>query len=697
MRAYDDAAAIFTGPAGEMVRASDGPTGVTHAVYAPAREASPVRFEYDPDADRWIEHDPLGIKRYYGSDLQNANSGRIRNELGTHAWLLVEEIDRNGNFITYAYHNAGEANRRRLRTAQRMPILSRVEWGGNTKTHVSPMFYVQTAIAPQSLDDYAQVYGQTGPINLLEGNTRLDDRVTSIDVGVEGSSVWSYTLDYITSETGKTLLSKVARGGDGGEETSFNYLRGAPVSGPRFVDKGLLSPNNAPIYENNSRFMAANAVQGIDPRIFWHGPARHTAEAAVQAPAFRSAVKFIDVDGNGTTDAIYHASGIGTTETHVLWDDSVLQSPSASGIGAWNVAPAGDGSIGAVQPTTGLPAFPFGGNWNRSDFATSALHDLVDLDGDGDADALAFPFTLQFVNAPRVLDPTARVTHVLPQGPAGSMNLRVFTNTARDGTVQHAANQVLADWPVDPTWGFQTGHLHSMVLATSGRDPDTSPEPLRYKVEPVNDLQMPLVDLNADGRPDLVLTKRRHQHANYIPPGAPNGAIAGVGAYAMPANALVKLFYGGASRPEGQIDGPALGGPPMEITVRHDIAEGAIVLVDDDLLKSLEQPPRYTRIFTTAENLLIPDVPPTMKVALMSMPGVLPGGGLPGVPPREDGLPNVPTPGSGLEWWHPQIDPEGDVYLPLRDAYDIGGSLFGFKMFLRPLPVRAARLHDARR
>jgi hypothetical protein len=683
---YDDAAAIFTGPSGEMVPSIDGPDGLTN-VYAPLRETTPVRFQYVPAENRWVEHDPSGAKRYYGLDPYDASRiGWIKNELGTHSWLLVREEDRNGNAITYSYHNASEANRSDLRKAQRKPVLARAEWGGNRLTGLAAPFFAQTTIGAQTLPD-AQMpaacagIGQAGAIDLLNGNTRLDDRITKIDVGMSGAVQWSYTLNHVASETCKTLLASVARGGDAAETISFTYSAGAPIAGPRFVDQG---PLPSKIYENDSRQHSTLSISGVDPRLFWHAPERHSPESAVQAPAFRSAVKFIDVDGNGTTDAIYHASGIGTTETHLLWEDSSLQSPTTTGLGAWSVPPLGDPSTPSNQPTTGLPYFPFFGAWNRSDFATAAVHDLVDLDGDGDADAIALPFTLEYANGVDVLDPTPRVRHEIPQGPAGTMNLRVFTNSARNGAVQLAANQVLNDWPIDRTWFFPTGHLYSKVISSSGKDPGTSP--LRYKVEPVNDLQLPLVDVNADGKVDVVLIKRRHQHANYVPPGAPTGSIPGAGAYTMPIQTLLRIYGALSGHPEAQPDGPAVGGASFEDRVRHDIAGGIIVLVDEALLRRTEEPTLYSRIVTTAEALRIPDVPPQTTMVLTSAPGGLPMPGDPGTPPipTEEIPPFVPQNPLGTEWWHsllPQIDAEGDVYLPLRDAYDVGAGFFGFRMF----------------
>ncbi len=240
VRRYDEAAAIFTGPAGEMVPAgNDAPDGTTD-VFQPAREGSPVRFERRVADDGWIEHDPSGVKRYYGFDPRDpGNTARIKNELGTHAWLLVREEDEHGNYVAYSYHNAADADRALPLRAQRAPVLARVEWGeNNANAATPPPFFVQTTIAPQS-----------GPINMLEGHTVLEDRITKIDVGIDGAVQWSYTLGYTTSETGKQLLTSVSRGGDAPETTTFAYSQGAPA-GARFVDQG---PIDDFIFENRSR------------------------------------------------------------------------------------------------------------------------------------------------------------------------------------------------------------------------------------------------------------------------------------------------------------------------------------------------------------------------------------------------------------------------------------------------------------
>jgi RHS repeat-associated protein len=659
---YDEAGAIFTGPAGELVAATNGPA--TTQVFAPVRERSPVRFERNVAADGWIEHDASGAKRHYGFDPIRGRPARITNELGTHAWLLTSEVDPHGNWVAYQYHHAGEANRPQKRAAQRRPILSRVEWGGNGTTQPPP-FFVQVAIAPQP-----------GPVSLLDGNTVLGDRITRIDVGIDAAIAWSYVLEHRTSETGKLLLASVARTGDAPEKTTFGYSKGAPESGPRWKDMGpIASSAGDPIYTNHSRW--------FDSVGWWFRPDRATPVQAFQAPAYRSGVKFIDVDGNGTTDAVYHASGLGTTDTHVLWEESSLQAAATSGLGAWSVPAAGAGGSPSTQPQTGLPYFPPNGPWSRSDFGDAALRELADLDGDGDADAVALPTAVEVLSGHGVLY-AAPPPHFPPAAPPGQGLIRVFTNTARQGPVQHVQDELVSNWPRNV--GFDVGGRFgpaARILARSGTDPGSGARaPLVFKVEPLSDLQTPLLDLNADGKTDLVLVKRRHQHANYLPPGAPSGggpASPHTGAYAVPIGALQRVY----ARMARQEPAERVTGVRLDDHVRRDVQSGAIVLVDDGLLRTRERPSLYARLVTSAERLLVPELPPNTRMILYAAPGgiPMPGDRLPIVPPRTPELDFVPGLVEETPWWMPQVDPEGDVYLPLRDAYDLGRTVFDFQLF----------------
>lgn len=637
-RSYDEGAAIFTGPSGELVLADDGPGGAGNA-YAPLRETSPVR--YQRVGDWWVEHEPSGRKRWYGYEPYTETTARITNELGTAAWLLVREEDPYGNFIKYTYHREPDATRGSgradKRSAQWMPVLKRIEWGGNRPLGQASSFFVQTTTSPQE-----------GPVNLLEGNTRLEDRITKFDVGIDGAIAWSYTLGYTTSETGKALLTTVTRGGDAAETTTFGYSAGAPP-GSRFVGMGPIAPSLGALYVDNATSLEVwrSIFQGVRPN----------EVLAAQAAGYRAGLKLIDVDGNGTTDAIYHAPGIGTTSTHVLWGFSYLQEPSATTLGAWVApsVPVYDPFAPMAQPGTGLPYFPYNGDWTHPDFAGSMLHDLVDLDGDGDSDGVALALNLDVVPGKNVALATPP-PHYDPMA-AGQMRFRFTTNGARPGPVDHSTDQIVNNWPSGIS-------VHSRVVAsTTGEVGDL----LRYKVEPQSDVQMPIVDLNADGRSDVVLLKANLPYVNWRP--------AGVGtAFTATHDSVIRTYRNALT-----LDAVENDSLEFEQEVRNLVRnDGAFVLVDEQLMLATTPPGTRDRVITSAARLGIVELPDNQPVVMFAMGGSLPGPpeGLPPPPKPKEKMPPL----EGSPWWRLVVDPEGDVYDPLRDNYYLNGFTTGFSL-----------------
>ncbi|HVJ88252.1 MAG TPA: SpvB/TcaC N-terminal domain-containing protein, partial [Labilithrix sp.] len=621
-RTYDPTSELFTAPDGELVPTTDGPTGATRS-FAPIRESSPVRYEFVSAQDRWVEHAPNGVKKYYGADPFDGRAMRVVNELGTFSWLLVREEDPYGNDIRYDYHNADSQLRGSRVTAQIAPVLSRVTWGGNRLTGQAAPFAVTTVIDPQD-----------GPLDVLDGGTLLTSRVRRIDVSIDGVTQHTCELGYVTSaDTGKALLRTFRRSSPP-ETTTFHYSEGAP-SGPRFSYMGALHAGASDrFYTEGSYWYAGPFARG-----------RSTDETAVQAAGHRAGVKFIDVDGNGTTDAIYHAAGIGTTSTHVLWEESRLQAPSMTGLGSWLSPALGMASVTSKEPTTGLPYFPLGGSFSRSDFTRGLLRDLVDLDGDGDADGVALFTRLLPRNRPNVAvaRPPAQ-PHGLVALPWGEMPIRMHTNTARSGDVVHLDSTV--PWPAGVT-------VESYITATQPRPDETPPPPLVYVVEPKSDVHMPAVDLNGDGKTDLALLKHR-AIALLWNPGA---------AWAFPRDTIA-LSYS------------ALVDPPPASLVHGDLeadvsrlvrGRRALVFVDEDLLNSPTRPESYVVAHTSAEIVGLSDIDPATPVVFMSAPGVIPTPQMPrppstGLPPKTE----IPIP-TKKPWWLPVIHPDGDVYLPLRE------------------------------
>ena len=445
------------------------------------------------------------------------------------------------------------------------------------------------------------------------------------------------------------LLTQVQRVGDGPERTTFSYSTGVPGGGARFVGQPALGVDLSAFYINSSRWL-----ESADP---WN-PQRPSPEQAVQATANRGGTKFIDIDGNGTTDAIYHAAGIGTTATHLLWEESSLQLPSSTGVGGWVAPTLGAVAPGATQPDTGLPYFPRATQndsyWDRSDFGSAALHDITDLDGDGDADAVALPISVDVVPGAGVGLLSTWAPHFEPL-PYGQMPIRIFTNTARSSGVQFASEQVVGNWPPGADLGAD-------IFAT--HNPAVPGGPLHYTARPQSDLQIPIVDLNADGKPDFVLLKHRNRRTQWDPGGA----------VAVPHSVMLRLYGNMHRQDQGEVINT-----PLDAYVNSLVRTGHyVVLVDSQLLAPASQPERFVRLPTSAERLKIPELPPTTNMMFLSAFGGIPAPGFPmsgPLPPLgPDGEPQFPTPAPTQQpWWRPVIDPQGDVYDPLIDVNRGGG------------------------
>jgi hypothetical protein len=362
---YDDRISVFEGPDGPMVPAA-GPAGAAGTMYAPLREHTPVRYERlnssppysGPAYDVWVEHDPSGIKRYYGQ--YEGREARVANELGNHSWLLLEEVDARGNNISYGYHSGTISPD--LEVPRQQPVLATVRWGGNSSISLPHLFELTT-----------NVTAKTGSLDMLNGHVRNDLRVDSIEVRgppVTGNGTvlyWRYSLKYIPSEdTGQQLLEQVIRfaplqpGGVPAQTQSWSFGYSSNAGVVRWDSSGSDFPSSmkgvyVDFYANTS--VAAEAASTVDER--WYARSNPSDS--------RSATKFMDYDGNGTLDAIYHPAGIARSDSPINFAQSYLQTGSAS----WQSLSSG--------PTTEL--------YNRY------ISDFVDLDRDSDQDAVIFPST----------------------------------------------------------------------------------------------------------------------------------------------------------------------------------------------------------------------------------------------------------------------------------------------------------------
>lgn len=385
---YDDRSATFEGPTGILVPAADGPKEATGSLFAPLREMSPVRYErilpaerreespFDPPGGRpgavrskdplrllrtvpagglWVEHRPDGRRRYYGADL-DGRRGQITNELGTHAWLLMMEEDPHGNHITYDYHHLADQDREKTTTPQREPVLASISWGGNRRQGLAHRFRATVRAEPRP----------GGEVDMLGGHTYLATRVREIQVGStkEGAPpFWTYRLELTESEdTGRLLLSQVTRSAPGEADriTTFEYSANSTFT---WAAAQPLPAQLGPVYSRKS------SVSGFSPSML-------SLEAAVSPADSRSAHRFIDFDGDGDTDVVYHPAGLGTTTSRILWPGSFLQSSLSS----WT-------RLDTVPP----PAYtePLGGiRWPMPSMA------LADINADGRVDVI-FRFVSQ--------------------------------------------------------------------------------------------------------------------------------------------------------------------------------------------------------------------------------------------------------------------------------------------------------------
>jgi len=399
---YHDEVTTFTSPSGRLMRIArnEGLTVTSGAwVYGPQRESSPVRYEYIQASDRWIEHLPSGVTRYYGSvDGRNA---RVVNELGTHEWLLLKERDSDGNTIQYDYHNLtgklGQARPEKL-TAQAVPVLKSVKWGANEPAAIAHIFRVDTTTRKYD-----------GQLDMLNGHVVLTSELTRIrvygpdpvGVGAGERLYWDYALEITPSgDTFRDLLRSVTRQGYDPASTAapppvqgspvvhtFSYqgngsasffagtscntaTRAAYSSGPNgeAID---LAPANPEIYRAGYQLNL-----GMNPRLNEATVSQLNARPpmAVLSPEHRGAgYKFEDFDSDGDIDILYHPAGLGAPASRWLQHKSYLDNgPGLAFQAIQTTAAAATGSVKGIS-----------GNLLVSSFA--------DVDGDTDPDAIAFP------------------------------------------------------------------------------------------------------------------------------------------------------------------------------------------------------------------------------------------------------------------------------------------------------------------
>ena len=123
-----------------------------------------------PDTHSWVEHDPSGIKRYYGRGIRSPAPGEDRERARRDA--PGSSFAKGARTATRSPKNSTTSPTKTARTirAQKLPIVSRIAWGGNRTTNAPAQFELKTAVEWTNGADRhaprAHRAGQAGDFNL---------------------------------------------------------------------------------------------------------------------------------------------------------------------------------------------------------------------------------------------------------------------------------------------------------------------------------------------------------------------------------------------------------------------------------------------------------------------------------------------------------------------------------------------------
>ncbi len=366
--------APFTGPSGRMVPypSHEGLTTTTSdaALYAPVRESTPVRYEFSAEGDRWIEHLPSGVKRFYGA--VDGRRGRVVNELGTHEWLLLKERDPDGNTVEYDYHFVDDPEHGQTRgtfvkagwkSAQWQPLLKNVRWGANDVSGTPHQFRVETQISPFD-----------GDLDMLNGHVALAGLIDKIAVfgpaPTSGSGevpYWSYALlREVSKDSGRPLLTTVVESASDMQAprtTRFTYSSNGDLWAARpgtaacaqateaaFGPLQPLSPATPDLYRTGRSDLSLSSVR----------PLERLSQAYIAG-----GYQFRDMDADGDTDVAYLPAGISAPVAQWRKDQSYLRAGER-----WLAA--NTGTVDKIPPNLLITEF-------------------ADVDGDADPDGVSFP------------------------------------------------------------------------------------------------------------------------------------------------------------------------------------------------------------------------------------------------------------------------------------------------------------------
>lgn len=371
--------------------------------------AAPTVWEYSPLDDAWAEHRPSGVKAYYGADPFDTNgTTRVRNELGTFAWLLVREIDVDGSSVIYRYHFASDQTRANLRDAQRAPVLAKVSWGGNRVMGINDPFSVEVSISAgvnQGGVDYrrgnVRTAGRVSAISVCGPQQTMTTASGSITVGSLAASgtpcagrvqYRKYGLAYTRSaDTARWLLSSVT-------ETVSDVAEARTTSFSYSSNKGHLAFAAPQVLPGAT----SGALRFLDTRlVMTQRSTARTPDEAMAKTDVTEAARFIDVTGDGRADLVHHAAGMGAVDAPVVsYADPVVyasEDPIAfEPFGVDVVRSAYKNAAGSFRALTGGTSASVREHLLAGSAPTGLVSsptrytDLADVDGDGRVDGVFF-------------------------------------------------------------------------------------------------------------------------------------------------------------------------------------------------------------------------------------------------------------------------------------------------------------------
>ncbi len=179
---------VFTYNGKRLVKVN-GPSNSEDGVYREEITSSAMmRFELSNSASggTWTVRSSAGTVTTYGSST-DSRIHRPDDSTQTYSWYFARTEDRNGNYMEAVYDTSHYADDNVL-------YLEEIRYTGNSNAGHNPRQYVR--FTTRARDTGYGAYVSKAPGFLM----RMDRLLDSIEVGYNGSELWSYNLVYETSE-----------------------------------------------------------------------------------------------------------------------------------------------------------------------------------------------------------------------------------------------------------------------------------------------------------------------------------------------------------------------------------------------------------------------------------------------------------------------------------------------------------------